>query len=94
MSTYITEGAETFARTGKTARQLVIEEAFPGNDRLQAIASQEATYTGNCAGGRPSDAARTACTWVKRSLASSDPGILASPTAQSLMSDYLDGLTG
>src|ERR1035437_877136 len=64
-----------FARTGKSARQLVIEDSGL-TPELQLVASQEATYIGNCIGGRPSDSARNAVNHVKRN----DP--LASPTAR------------
>lgn len=85
---YPTEGARISAETGKSARQIVLEEAFE-DERLRAVASQEATYIGNCAGGRPSDSARSAVRYTKSALEARDPRILASPTAQKMMEDYL-----
>lgn len=70
-----------------TARQLVIESAFPNDSTLQQIASFEATYVGNCVGGRPSDAARSAVEYVRRAVAARDPELLSSPSAKSAFLD-------
>jgi hypothetical protein len=84
--------AMTTTDLSKSPFTLVLEEAFGDNKELLLCASFEATYTGNCVGGRPSDNARSAVRWVKDALKASDPMKLASPTAQKVMADYLSGV--
>ena len=68
----------------------VIANCYPESGKLQAVARQEMTYILNCTGGRPSDAARSACRYVQLAQNSRDASKLASPTAQQMMQDFLD----
>lgn len=59
MTTYPTEGARIHAETGKTAMQLVIEEACDNEDCRTTMGLDTNRYV-NMVGGRPSDGARSA----------------------------------
>ena len=67
----------------------VIREAFPDDEQLRGIASQEMTYVMNCTGGRPSDNAYTAVRYVKLALRDTHAERLSSPSAIARMQAYL-----
>lgn len=78
----------------KPAYRLVIEDYFPGDERLQDIAAQEMTYVRNHTGGRPSSVAHTASYWLKKAVDENLPvSALASPTAQAMLRDYREHIS-